>query len=267
MKLGKQPARHDDRTLKLRDYALAPGYPTPAVATWGHKGQNWPVLGNDRYGDCVFAGIYHQIEAWRMNRGGWLLGAPSTADALAAYSAVTGFNPAVPSTDQGTNMLDAMNYWRSSGLPWTAMNYWRGSGVPGHARPVDQIDGYASISNDSTAEIRLAISEFGGCLLGAAMPLDAQAQTSNGRPWQPTPGAHGVPGSWGGHCVYAVGYDAVNVAVITWGRVQLATWQWITTYVDEAYAVLALDWYGNSGGITPGKINVAQLRADIGRIS
>ena len=56
-KLGKVPARPDAVKLKFSSYINTNQLPTPP-ASFGHENliQSWGMLGNDQYGDCVWAG-------------------------------------------------------------------------------------------------------------------------------------------------------------------------------------------------------------------
>ena len=45
----------------------------------------------------------------------------------------------------------------------------------------------------------------------------------------------------GGHCVPAVGYNATGPVFVTWGALQQATWEWLLTYGEEAYAVITAE--------------------------
>src|SRR5579884_1536389 len=66
VKLGKRPARHDPRTLRLGDYLL-PRLPTPKprvdYTTKVPAGQ-WGMMANDKIGDCTCAAAGHMIEEW-----------------------------------------------------------------------------------------------------------------------------------------------------------------------------------------------------------
>ena len=116
-KLGRKPARKLLSMPSLGDFldkaALWPPVPAQgwenavAPATWG-------VLGNDQYGCCAEAGILHLIQGQSANTGNPL--SATTAQALALYSAVTGFNPSDPLSDRGGVMLDIMNNWRKEGF-------------------------------------------------------------------------------------------------------------------------------------------------------
>jgi hypothetical protein len=69
------------------------------------------MLGNDEFGDCVFAGAGHEHMVWSGGKMNF-----TTDNVLSDYSAVTGFLRDDPATDQGTVMLDALNYRRHTGV-------------------------------------------------------------------------------------------------------------------------------------------------------
>ena len=84
------------------------------------------MLGNDQVGDCVIAAMLHYIMAAQANVGKSVTF--TTQQALDLYSAITGYNPSDPSTDQGTAWTDALAYWQSTGccghkiLGWAAVD-------------------------------------------------------------------------------------------------------------------------------------------------
>jgi hypothetical protein len=55
MKLGKKPPKFDDRTLRFAKYTVAGLAPPPTKANYYGKVKNWPMMGNDNYGDCTCA--------------------------------------------------------------------------------------------------------------------------------------------------------------------------------------------------------------------
>jgi len=116
MKLGKLPPKHDDRTLMLVNYLRAPLLPTPTrIFGYGGLYVDWGVLGNNDWGDCIYAGAAHETMLWNKLRGGVDI-QMSTEKVLEDYGAVTGFDPSDPSSDQGGYMLDALRYRRSTGI-------------------------------------------------------------------------------------------------------------------------------------------------------
>jgi hypothetical protein len=111
-------------------------------------------------------------------------------------------------------------------------------------------------------QVRLAMVVFGGVWVGVWLPISAQAQV--GRLWDVPPNGpigDGEPGSWGGHAVYATGYDADGVRLYTWGREQRMSWLFWKTYVDESYALVTEDYLRTHVQTTPRGLNVDQLRA------
>ena len=102
---------------------------------------------------------------------------------------------------------------------------------------------------------------FGGLYLGLALPVSAEDQTVWDIPQGGAEGA-GQPYSWGGHAVRMCAYTTGWGTMATWGERQLATWQWLLTYADEAYAVLSADWLAQ-GGAAPNGFNLAKLQGDL----
>jgi hypothetical protein len=98
LKLGKKPARPGAVKFKLVNFLVQTKLPTPPKV-FGHQdliAGNWQMLGNDHYGDCVWAGAAHETILWNKE-----------ADRTVAFnnqSVLTGFNPKDPNTDQGTDM-------------------------------------------------------------------------------------------------------------------------------------------------------------------
>ena len=114
MKLGKKSFIEDKRDLLYRNYRLAAVLPS-RPKTFGHQNliSNWGMLGNDTVGDCVVAGSCHETMLWTAEGG-----KPATftdANAISDYSAITGYNPNDPNTDQGTVVRDALLYRQKTG--------------------------------------------------------------------------------------------------------------------------------------------------------
>jgi len=87
----------------------------------------------------------------------------------------------------------------------------------------------------------------------------------NHQPWSVPPGGatgDGKPGSWGGHAVPVVAYDARGLTVVTWGALQTMTWTFWEAYCEEAYAIISND-YLTAQKETPAGFNLAQLQEDL----
>ena len=89
MKLGKHPATPRPKDLRLAAY-LDPTLPAPP-GTFGldhvEPVDGWGMLGNDRYGDCVWAGACHETMVLTGRGDSYNLPASfSDADSLNAYA-------------------------------------------------------------------------------------------------------------------------------------------------------------------------------------
>lgn len=244
IKLGKAPVRHDSRTFQLAKYLPATAIPTPpASEDFSKKVTQWPMMLNDNLGDCTCACVGHMIEQWTTYSAAKPTVLPdNTIEKL--YEAVGGYNPADPSTDRGAVILDVLNYWRKTGV----------SG--------DKIMAYASLEPHNHDQVKDSVLLFGNCYLGVQLPLSAQHQTV----WSVPPGGatgQGAPGSWGGHAIPVVSYDARGLTVVTWGALKRMTWQFLDAYCDEAYAVFSTDWINKVTKLTPDKFDLAALQQDL----
>src|SRR5579871_614958 len=243
MKLGKRPARHDERTLMLANYTK-PGMPPPPVQVDFSKVlAKWPMYLNDELGDCTIAASAHMIEEWTKcaNAPGVT---PLDAQVLAAYKAVSGYN-GDPSTDSGCVMLDVLKYWRQTGLA-------------GH-----RILAFAGCDPKNHNDVKDSVALFGNCYIGVQLPLSAQDQSM----WSVASGENAEPGSWGGHCVPVVGYDDRGLTVITWGAPLRMTWNFLDVYCDEAYVCLSRDWINMKTNKAPDLLDLVQLTTDLKAIT
>jgi hypothetical protein len=226
MMLGKKAARHDaglprlGAFLRLHEVAGVPlDVSPPAVETWG-------LYANDRVADCTVAAAAHMIVGWRALEK-TQKPPPTDDEVVALYRRLAGEND-----EEGATALDALNLWRTVGL----------SG--------DTVVGYAAISPASVPMVRTVVWQFGGLYLGLALPSSAQTQWESGDPWTLVNGPRGERGSWGGHAVNVVGYDPGGLCLVSWGRLQRMSWEFLAAYGDEAFAVLDTDeWLGDVPGL------------------
>jgi hypothetical protein len=234
MKLGKLPPKHDVRTLHFGRYNRALP-PVPESCDYSAKIPAWPMLGNDQYGDCTFAGAAHLSQCWADNAGNPFL--PADRDVVAEYLDFTG------GQDTGCVELDVLKKWRADG-------------IVGH-----KIGAFAALAQAEHEQVMQAVYLFGGAYLGVAMPLSAENQ----RVWDVPPLGpigRGSPGSWGGHCVSAVAYNGTGPIVVTWGQLVQMTWAFYDAYVDEAYAILSQDFLSDTF-IAPNGFDIQALAADL----
>ncbi len=245
MKLGKTAPFHDPRTLQLANYlrpAVLP--PPPPQQDWATKVSTWPMMLNDSIGDCTIAAAGHCIEEWTAIAGGAVI--VPDASILAAYSAVSGYDPNTGQHDVGANEVKVLNYWRKNG-------------IGGH-----KILAYAALEPGNLDHVRDSVVIFGNCYIGLALPASAQTQAI----WSVPPGGatgQGAPGSWGGHAVPVVGYDPLGLIVVTWGALKRMTWGFWGAYCDEAYALLSTDFL--SGGKAPDGLDLPALQQDLSAVT
>lgn len=245
-KLGRKAIKIDSRTLKLARYIKALP-PAPASRNWLHvKGgvdvPDWGMMLNDALGDCTIAACGHAIQVWSLNASAEQT--VSNSNILSAYEDWCGYDPADPETDQGGIELDVLTDWKRAGLA-------------GH-----KLTAFASVDVSNLEEVRQAIDLFGGIYIGIALPITAQDQTS----WHYVPNTpDNEPWSWGGHAVFVPKYSAAGLTAITWGQSMWMSNYFWQTYVDEAYALVSVDFL-NTQGDTPDGFNLSQLLADLAQI-
>jgi hypothetical protein len=249
-KLGKKlGVVEDPRTFKLKDIVSSDIIP-PDKYHIDHNQTEFPLFANDQYGDCTCASQGHRIVAQERNASQKEL-ALTDEDVLEVYSAVTGFRPDDPNTDNGAYCLDVLNYMRRVGM---------GQEKDGTSHT---IYAYAKVNHKDHNEVKLASYIFGGVYTGVALPISAQSQV--GDVWEIVPGSDSAYGSWGGHAMSTVGYDETGPIFITWGALQHATWDWWHKYVDESYAVISEDLI-RSRGTTRLGFNLNQLQAELANL-
>lgn len=242
MRLGKQPPVHDPRTLTLEQYATSTIAAPPASDTDNLKRfTDWHMLGNDTVGDCVWAGAAHETMMWNKERS--LAVAFSSASVLSDYSAVTGFNPKKPNTDQGTDMGDAAAYRRKTGILDAA-------GLR------HTVAGYLAITPGDLTELYIAVYLFGAVGIGIEFPSSAMDQFNAGKPWDVV--SHAT--IEGGHYVPLVA-KRTNLVCVTWARTQQMTTKFFGKYNDESVAYVSYEALANNK--SPEGFNAAQLLADL----
>jgi hypothetical protein len=226
MKLGKKSARPNSIKLKLVQIMDATHLPVPPPA-FGHANLvhgRWSVLGNDAYGDCVWAGAAHEQMLFSL---AGKHGAVKFDDksVLSDYAAVTGFDASNPATDQGTDMQEAASYRRKTGV----IDY---HGIR------HKIDAYAEITRGDLSQVALATWLFGACGIGVEFPNSAMDQFDAGKAFSVVPGAK----IEGGHYMPCIGrHKDGNYVLVTWGKTVLATPEWMRKYMDESIAYISRD--------------------------
>lgn len=240
VKLGRLAAKADRKCVHFSPFfSPGAGAPIPEVVDWGAKAAQsiGRMYGNDRWGDCVWAEVFHQLGVWGGNdndSGGEVIG--TDEEVVTQYHQVCGPG------DRGCVMADVQEYVVRSGCK-----------AGGQTR---QFDGFAELDKLDRDSIRVGIDLFGGVALGIGFRQAWQSTNTWGQTNSPV---------IGGHAVLAFGYDKDYVYLASWARVYRMPWAVATSrqYVDEAYVRLARGWYGNDM-LAPCGIQVDPLKQALG---
>ncbi|HTC22546.1 MAG TPA: hypothetical protein VK859_16945 [bacterium] len=242
-KLGKHPARFEKNIPQFGKYLTSQLPAPPDQIAWQNKVTTWPMMGNDTLGDCTCAAAGHMIESWTANAQASSVIIPD-AQIEAFYNHFSHGN-----ADAGANMIDVLKYWHTHGLD------------------KDKISAFAQLEPQNQNQAMDSVYFFGACYIGLALPNFAVAPNTDflATPWVvPPQGATGdaAPNQNNGHCVPAVGYDQRNLYVVTWGALKSMSWQFYTTYMEEAFAVLSPDFLTGQKS-APNGFDLAALQADL----
>ncbi len=230
-------------TLELANYfseaAAAPVL--PESVDWYSKAQAsvQRVYLNDRYGDCVIAGKYHQVGMWTANESGTaVLGTDN--EVLSMYHTICGPG------DNGCDISQVLKYQQNKGLPFNGQ--------------IHKIDAFVSVDNAKQDLVKASMAIAASLSLGIDLP----------GAWEQSNDVWDVTNSRvvGGHDVPTGGYDKDYVTILTWGGKRRITWAAFTSrnYITECYLSLSPDWYA-AAGVAPNGIDAATLKADLTAIA
>lgn len=214
------------------------------------SGAGLPMYGNERFGDCVWAMLGHGIQAMTLLNWGNIDEQTVTVDALLkGYTDVTGFNPNDPSTDQGTNIQEALNYWRKTGIR-------RADGT------MDQIVAFAEVDFTDKELMKHAIQIFEVGFVGVNLPQSAEEQFNRGLPWTSVRSSRIL----GGHAILDGGYNITPEGLdhldATWGNTTEIYEDFWDAYTAEYWIVVTKDQLARNGGAGPEGFNMALFAED-----
>ena len=200
---------------------------------------------NDSLGDCVLAARAHATRRMELIEQGAPAIAITDDEVAAEYFVETG------GADSGMNMLDSLKAWRAG---------WQAAGQ--HYT----IDAYAALDPANATQVKQAMYLLNGVYTGFNLPKSAQSQV--GGLWDVVPfyDWDGRAGSWGGHCMWIIGYNATGPIAITWGATQQMTWAFFQKYCDSAECFAIVDSLDAWRDPTKPGIDVAALDADLAAI-
>lgn len=251
LKTGRIRSKPDPRDLQFEDYAKDSTVVVPPVFGHGKSFSDWGMLGNDEYGDCVFAGGGHETMlidnlASPGAKTGFEAVKFTPENALDDYGAVTGFNPKTGEGDNGTEPRAALQYRVKTGL------------VDASGKR-HKIAAYVAVPL-KISTILEATFIFDAVGIGFEFPGPAMEQFNKGEPWSVVEGAK----IEGGHYVPIVGRPAAGeLAVITWAKRQVMSEAFFSKYVDEAWAFITEESLNAKTQENWGGFDWATLEADL----
>ena len=247
--LGRRRPPPGRPKLHLHNYLLSALPTPPATCDYSSAAQAAlsKVYLNDQLGDCVIAGGLHVRGVTSGNAGTPILF--SDAQVTQDYSAIGGYVPGDPRTDNGCNEQDALNYWTSTGFP---------DGI--------KLNGWLAVDATNQQELQTALWLFENLYHGVELPDDwvgKDMPQANGFVWD----VAGSPDPGNGHCIMSCGYSAAGLWTDTWGLLGTVTWAALAQYMvpdagGACYVLLSPDMIAAAQQIAPNGINWAQLIAD-----
>jgi len=191
---------------------------------------------------CVWAGAAHETMLWNaMARKTVMF---TDAGVLSDYSAVTGFNPRNPASDQGTDMLEAASYRRKVGV--------LDGGGKRH-----KVAAYLGITPGDPVEHAVALYLFGAVGLGIEVPSSAITQFNVGKPWDVAKRSSIL----GGHYIPLVAKRNNMFSCVTWGRIQPMTMKFLQKYCDQSIVYVSEEMLTNGKSLEG--FDKATLLADL----
>ena len=247
-KLGRKPPKAPQKApLRFARYATSlPAPPATLDLTAAAMTPLRNIYGNDTLGDCVIAGGYHQVGVATGNAGSAFVA--STAQIIADYSAIGGYVPGRPATDQGCDLPTANAYWTNHGFA---------NGT--------KLAGWLAIDPTNQTEVMQAIWLFESADFGVSLPdqwVNPMPENDN-FVW----GVAGNPDPNNGHCFVGVGYNATGVIIDTWAEFGTVTWAAVAKYAassaqGELYVLLTPDIIAKATAKAPNGFDWPTLVAD-----
>lgn len=172
-------------------------------------GKLYPILGNDRLGDCVVAGGAHQ---------------------LTLHNGMVG-KRFVPTEAAVVSLYGELGHGRDNGLSLDVMLQAMMSGVFGGQKIVAD----CNVDPNNMDQIKKTIQFLGGAMIGFGTTIHSVSDFQQGIPWDDADRPDG-----GSHCVILTGWDDATQMfdVLTWGGLQKGTYRWFKRFCDEVHAVL-----------------------------
>ncbi len=205
----------------------------PTSAHWGSRvTAPWQLDGNgpdpsvtiapegwSGCGDCVECGKAHKLLADNYDEFGHTVSVPSADAVVEQYCVAQGCTP--------TELFNDPNQYDNGENVSTSLTTWCTTEEYGVKAAFT-----APVNSGSSADIRNGIYLGGGLLAGIQLPQSAEEQFPNEWTWEPRSPI------LGGHCILLIGYTSDYVAIVSWGALIKASWQFIQHTIDEAHTLV-----------------------------
>jgi hypothetical protein len=249
VRLGRQIPKLVYPHLQMRNYLLR-AIPAPPLTCNYYIQRAMPELENiyenDILGDCVIAMMGHGEAIVTGNNPGLSVSSYTNDQITGLYSAIGGYVPGQPNTDQGCVIQDALHYWQNTGMP-----------------DGRKILGYIGVNAADPVEVRTAIWLFEFVTAGIALPDAWLNSTNAGATWS----VAGAPDPNNGHCILAGSYNTAGYSIDTWGEFITLTNSGMEKYAvpdagGELYAVVTQDVINRATQRAPSGFQWRQIIAD-----
>jgi hypothetical protein len=232
--------------------------PTPP-ATLALAGTNYayisPQQSNFTLGSCVESAFFYGMGIWTGNATGTPYLA-TTAQVTSNYSAITGYVPGNPSTDDGTDPVAALQWYASNATP----------GGPPIAGALGFDYGGVGVAGADQTLAMQGIDLLEGGWLTLGLPdawVTAIPTMATGFVWD----VAGPANTANGHDVQIIGYNATGIQIVTWDMEGSITWPAVALYVTQSagglgYFLLAPEEVAAASQDAPNGLNWSQLVAD-----
>ncbi len=263
-RLGRLPAKASTRALFLNRFSALDATPPAATNFWPRR-KAFPLrsFGNLQWGDCTRA--KQAIAAMRMER----IEQHRTIkiadeEIIKVYQEMS--DRLYGGGDNGAYETDALDCWRRPEYTFKDM------GTANSPPRYLTIDAYLRLNPFDHDEMKrgLALAGAHGLAVCLNLPLGfAYIEPPND--WDYPAGTpltgQWMPGSWGGHSMWARDYDEVGIWLVhTWDIPdQRITWRAAAAYLDEAHLVIdSFNWWRNA---KPKMLDFPGVKEAVNRVS
>lgn len=222
-KTGARPSPHDKRDLPYRavakQLATAGQLRVPQFSYDNRWLKRWPMLGNDRYGCCTFAGIVRIMMNNAARRGKTL--AVEDKHVINAY-------------------LDYNDGQDNGGVPVEVLTYMKNVGIKLDDGTHLKVRAFARVDNRDVYEWNSAIQTFGHLYVAAGLP--ARLDEDRDRRLELTPfekrDKRDEPRSMGGHAYNIFGFQRREQFAVMWTDDLVEELDWTNYYREEGWVFI-----------------------------